>query len=146
MSRWQRRPGAPATNLTDIVAGVYCEQRMMFDADRGGARPEHVRKRAAAGIRAHERFEHEAASGDSRCFIASAVYGPDAWQTNALRQYRDRRLKPTIVGRILISIYYRMSPPLAQHLRTKPATSVTRRAARRLVDALLKRLTTQRSR
>jgi hypothetical protein len=52
------------------------------------------------------------------CFIASAVYGdPFAPEVNALRRFRDDRLRPYRPGRLTIMIYYRMSPPIASWLR-----------------------------
>lgn len=44
------------------------------------------------------------------CFIASAVYGSTAWQTNVLRRWRDTCLAPYAIGRLFIFIYYNVSP------------------------------------
>jgi len=59
---------------------------------------------------------------DSRCFIATACYG-DAYheKVEAFRHYRDNHLMKLTIGRILIRIYYCISPIMVKHFseRTK---------------------------
>jgi hypothetical protein len=48
------------------------------------------------------------------CFIATAAFGsPLEPHVRALRQFRDRYLQRTELGRAFIRFYYRHSPPLA---------------------------------
>lgn len=57
-------------------------------------------------------------SSNSNCFIATAVYGGDAHETNALRAWRDRCLIPNFLGRAVVVSYYRISPsivPILEH-------------------------------
>jgi hypothetical protein len=51
------------------------------------------------------------------CFIATAAYGSgmEAY-VEILRQFRDRFLLPSRTGRAFVSIYYRLSPPLARFI------------------------------
>lgn len=55
------------------------------------------------------------------CFIATAACGSaDAWEVEALRGFRDRRLAPTRLGRLAVAGYYRLSPPLARWIEGRP--------------------------
>lgn len=54
----------------------------------------------------------QASSSNSNCFIATAVYGATAPETNTLRRWRDEVLLPRYMGRVLISVYYAVSPRL----------------------------------
>ena len=44
------------------------------------------------------------------CFIATAVYGIDAYETNTLRNWRDEFLMSTKTGRFFVFLYYKTSP------------------------------------
>lgn len=64
---------------------------------------------------------------DSRCFIASAIYGPLAIETNILREWRDNKLLLSFPGRIFTSFYYFVSPLLSSVIvRHKTLKKITR--------------------
>ena len=48
------------------------------------------------------------------CFIASAVYEPHEPQLHALRRIRDNELRPYLLGRAFISLYYNSAPLFAK--------------------------------
>lgn len=103
-------------SITDIVASVYCEQKLLFDREHGDARPVTVRAKAVHGTADHLRFELEGnvkQAVDRRCFISSAVFGGDAAETEFLRLWRDRFLVPSLPGRLAIQAYYAISPALS---------------------------------
>jgi hypothetical protein len=63
------------------------------------------------------------------CFVASAAYGTDtAKEIDILREFRDEVLLPNSVGARFISLYYEISPPIAdfvsQHLILRTAVRV----------------------
>lgn len=80
-----------------------------------GSQQVHV-KQTTAGTRYTPSPASPPKSSSSWCFIASQVYGPDAWETNVLRQWRDEKLLPTALGRAFVNFYYKVSPPIARLL------------------------------
>ena len=67
----------------------------------------------------------------SACFITTATAG-EGPTLEALRGFRDDALARTPVGRALVSLYYRVSPPVARTLERHP-DSRTAEGVRRLV-------------
>ena len=54
------------------------------------------------------------------CFIASAVFGEAAAETDVLRALRDSVLRRYALGRAFMRLYYRLSPALAIYLAARP--------------------------
>lgn len=55
------------------------------------------------------------------CFVATAAFGGvDAPAVALLRQFRDRYLKLTVAGKVLVRAYYRYSPRLAAVIKNSP--------------------------
>jgi hypothetical protein len=56
------------------------------------------------------------------CFIATAAYGtPMAGEIQILRDFRDEYLVTNPVGKVLVDIYYRVSPPIAGFITEHPS-------------------------
>lgn len=143
-----------SVSITRIVAASFCEQKVVLDRTYGQKKTAEVAHKAVLGDREHLRFECEgkalasrgpitpqpvpaSASGtdaDRRCFIASAVYGVDAPETNTLRAWRDRVLKVSSLGRCFIWFYYRVSPRVAMLISRRPWLQ---QQARRVLDTFL---------
>ncbi len=64
------------------------------------------------------------------CFIATAAYG-SAWHPHvaSLRTFRDRHLRPYVVGRIAITGYETLSPPIARLIAPHPLLRAAVRGA-----------------
>ena len=79
-----------------------------------------------------------AKSAGPQCFIATAVYGdPDCREVRILREVRDERLLKNLLGRLLVAVYYRISPPFADFIERR---SALKRLMKRLLDGLVNRL------
>lgn len=102
----------------------YCQVQIVRNLHHGEIVTKEQEAARADGIRAHQRMDvqarrHHNAPGRTRpgpCFIASAVYGQNDPRTWELRGFRDRVLRRSWPGRLLVSWYYRVSPVLARHL------------------------------
>jgi tetratricopeptide (TPR) repeat protein len=61
-----------------------------------------------------QNFHSSAKKDQEGCFIATAAYGDyDNSYVLIFRNYRDDVLKKRYLGRIFISLYYKISPPIA---------------------------------
>jgi Divergent InlB B-repeat domain len=68
-------------------------------------------------------------SGGGGCFIATAAYGaPMAEEIGILREFRDEYLLTGTLGRALVGIYYRVSPPIAEFIDEHPSLKPVVRA------------------
>lgn len=145
---WRAKPSS-----SDLAALVKCELELVWTKD--GKRPTaEVREReraSAAGEVLHrqaqvsmETFhnrprpgrapEGTAPSGqDKRCFVASAVYGVSAPETDELRVFRDRELLTRPAGSWAVRAYYALSPPLVRVMARVP---VMRPLARSVLDVV----------
>lgn len=73
----------------------------------------------------------------SPCFIATAVYGDHyAPEVIALRRFRDEALATRALGRAAVSMYYRVSPPIAAYLTRN---AILGAAVRLLLNPLARR-------
>ncbi|NWF77811.1 MAG: hypothetical protein HXY36_04380 [Chloroflexi bacterium] len=73
--------------------------------------------------------------GGLLCFIATAAYGtPMAEEIQVLREFRDEYLLTNSLGKALVELYYRASPPIAQFITEHPSLKPIVRAG--LVPAI----------
>lgn len=67
---------------------------------------------------------------NEHCFIATAAYGdPSHPHVKILREFRDRYLIRSPLGRSLVDLYYRYSPPVALFVEKHPTLKAISRAA-----------------
>jgi tetratricopeptide (TPR) repeat protein len=67
------------------------------------------------------------------CFIATAVYGEDAPEVQALRFFRDNYLARNSLSRRLVRAYYSISPPIADVIRRHKALRAISRSSLNIV-------------
>ena len=79
-----------------------------------------------------------AKSAGPQCFVATAIYGDvNSYEVRVLRSFRDDRLLKSAMGRVVVDVYYRLSPPVADFIRNKKGL---RLLIRKLLDRLVKSL------
>jgi hypothetical protein len=55
------------------------------------------------------------------CFVATAAYTSPHPTVIFLQKYRDRILKKARIGRTVVSLYNKFSPPLARFIESSPS-------------------------
>jgi hypothetical protein len=71
-------------------------------------------------INPHVQTSRSVEASDRRCFVASFLLGIDAPETRKLRQFRDRVLLRSTIGRIAVRTYYAVSPHLVAYIAGHP--------------------------
>jgi len=133
--RSKRRRSDAIVSASELAQMGRCEQLVVFEHWHGHRRLPHQEAARRQGLTAHERFEQEGLAVRSaglrragRCLVGSLLFG-EAWQTQALRQFRDKVLRPRGWGRGLIRLYYRGAPGVCVVLRRWPVLRRPVRAA-----------------
>lgn len=63
-------------------------------------------------------FPPQFGTGSSKCFIATAVYGESAPEVDQLRLFRETYMRSNMLGRTLVTLYERISPMVAERIRS----------------------------
>jgi len=80
----------------------------------------------------------------SSCFVATAAFGtPFACEVALLRSWRDNCLLMTMCGKWFVTFYYRISPPIASFIATRPILMRLVRLALMPLVARLKKISLQ---
>lgn len=132
--------------VTELAKMGYCETLLVLNKKHNNGHKTY-RDEAAIdrGNKEHDAFdarvkrEHAPYSPvtDKRCFIATSVYGPEAIETEQLRQWRDHTLAHKVGGAWLITAYYRVSPYVARFLDRNESLKVFIRS---MLNLLLRKL------
>lgn len=75
-----------------------------------------------------------------KCFIATSVYGENAYETLLLRKFRDKKLKNSLIGTIFIDVYYTISPPIAKFISKNKALKKTTRLILKPIIAFVRKI------
>lgn len=82
---------------------------------------EHILQRLERSYGPFLELQKKSEASGSKCFIASAVYGSSAAaEVAALRDFRNEYLLSFGAGRAVVSLYARLSPPLAEFIGKRP--------------------------
>lgn len=85
------------------------------------------------GIQGHNAV-NAAAAADSRCFVATKLYGEQNKVTCNLRTFRDEFLARSPAGRLFIQIYYWLSPYLVRVIDHVPSVA---KYARKIMELIV---------
>jgi hypothetical protein len=107
---------------SELADAQVCEQRMVLETQYGKRTSPARQARMEEGTRAHQallrqslRLNPNADSSrrPSPCFIATAVFGEVAPETEQFRLFRDRYLSNSKAGWLFIQFYHSISPTIA---------------------------------
>lgn len=72
------------------------------------------------------------------CFVATTLYGPEAFETNVLRLYRDAVLLRSRAGRFFTQVYYKILGPSISRMLNRHAFLI--KPARWILDRIIVRV------
>lgn len=104
-------------SASDIGRAEFCP-KYLEHRQRGVRVGKHAIAKRKIGEMGHEDLNKSVS--DSRCFIASHLYGATDERTECLRVFRDEKLLGNLPGRTLIRVYYAISPWLVALCRAFP--------------------------
>lgn len=132
----RRRKAKRAVSASALSQMGVCERLVVFEHFEGKWPTPAQRVALQRGLRAHRQFASEGeseAARRGRCFIATHVFG-EAPETQVLRRFRDRYLRPTRAGRRVILTYYQLAPTVCRAMEGWP---MTRSAVRAVIKPLV---------
>lgn len=118
--------GERPVSAKDLAEMGFCEKRVLLAHLHGQRLTLEQRRSVERGRQAHERYYREgvaaasATGSDRRCFVATRLYGEAAWQTEALRRYRDEVLSRRGWSRYIVVAYYAIAPVVCRLLSWLP--------------------------
>lgn len=123
MHQKRQQQRSKTVSATELAQMGVCERLVMFEHRHGQRRTRNQRASIHRGVEEHGRFYRDAvrlSERKGRCYIATLTFGPGS-ETAALRQFRDRILRPHAIGRRLIVAYYRTAPAICTVLEHCPS-------------------------
>ena len=129
--RWGKKIWVSAS---EVGRAAFCPHYLELK-NKGVKASRHAEVARARGDASHDELNRMAQ--DKRCYIASHLYGIDDVRTEALRSYRDNALLRYRPGKVLVNIYYSLSPTLVTISSHSPAAE---RCLRYMVNGIVKRV------
>ena len=121
-NRIRSRRHGRGVSASELAQMGVCERLVLFEHQRCERHTAQQLQDLARGRDAHERFHQQGqieGAGRGRCFVATLVFG-DSPETQVLRDFRDKVMRPTASGRRLIVAYYRVAPTVCRLLMQRP--------------------------
>ena len=109
------------TDITQVAAGYYLTVGLKTDGTvvAAGLEAELAKWNLVLAVPPSQCEEDSSSPGE--CFIATVAYGtPMAEEIEILREFKDEYLLTSPVGQALVSLYYRVSPPIAEFITEHP--------------------------
>lgn len=131
---FKRRAKKVWVSASDVGRAAYCPHYLELK-NKGVKASRQAQSARAKGNTSHDKLNRMAQ--DKRCYIASHLYGIDDSRTEALRSFRDKKLLSHRPGKVLVNIYYRLSPTLVIISSQIPAAD---RYLRFIVNGIVKHL------
>lgn len=113
----------PLVSASEVGMAAFCGRAVYLKRTKAEVSRKAV-ERMSHGHARHEDL-NSLVKNDQRCFVASYLYGMDDQRTYRLRAWRDQRLKVTKVGRMLVNVYYKLSPVLVELCKRHPKVEQT---------------------
>lgn len=105
--------GVEGNHLTGETGHIHIKGRPCIYYKRSGCTNEKVLNLSGVPRERCDFYETD-------CFIATAIFGPTAEETNILRSWRDKSLNTTLIGRLVVKVYYIISPTIVKILERYP--------------------------
>ena len=121
-------------SASDVGRAAYCPHYLELK-NKGVKASNQAKAARARGDASHDELNRMAQ--DKRCYIASHLYGIDDGRTEVLRSFRDKTLLRHRPGKVLVNIYYRLSPTLIRISSRVPAAD---RCLRYVVNSIVNRV------
>ncbi len=112
-------------SATALASFVTCQKQTLLRQQHGELDTLETAKAKRRGNQGHNQYhnrviQHYAGKSNKHyrrraCYISSAVFGIDSPETNVLRQWRDSVLLNSILGRLMVNVYYRVTPVLLKY-------------------------------
>jgi len=132
---------------SDLAKMTVCEQKLVYEKRYGERLTRTQARRIHGGNQGHMLYLRQAfllnpgvRSSEAKpwCFVASAVFGEAAAETEVLRALRDSVLRRYALGRAFMRLYYRLSPALAIYLSARPRAQELMRHALKPAVAIVR--------
>ncbi|MBU2617046.1 MAG: VRR-NUC domain-containing protein [Nanoarchaeota archaeon] len=111
-NRWLNTLGETNFPGFGAVVGVQKFRRVKISCERS---PKRTKQKSDDWLIEYMGSSKKQKSG---CFIATAVYGDsEAYQVKTLKYVRDTHLEKSVLGKLFINVYYKVSPSIAGYIK-----------------------------